>query len=429
MVSGTVSIHYNMRSILIRRIKRTVFRKLHRWVGLALCVPFALQGLTGLVLLLLPKLAFNRPQLHDNGPLLPADTQIADAIAHAPAGMSIVDYAPPRWPGDTAAIGFGPPHARHPLETLMVDPTTGQVVHVTSRVLFRFAHDLHTDLLLIPYGQTATELMGILLTLMCITGIALWCPTPALMLSARWKRAIVPPTRIAGYRGLRDLHQTVGFWSALLVGFMGASGAIMSLPHAHNDGPPQGAADHAHHGPRHGGPNGGADHEGLGHDGMPRQDGPPTPPASEATAETGSTPFVADALAQLHASHPNAIVQDVTLNMPGTVRLRTILPERGANHPVMIDSTSRGLRIPPAQPQTLRDTIRAAAHMLHEANIAGPGWFVPIWTTLIALSGIILIGLSVTGTWMTIRRKTSTARPVDIGAGVQTLETENANIG
>ncbi|MBB2155752.1 PepSY domain-containing protein [Gluconacetobacter diazotrophicus] len=363
-----------------------MLRKIHRWIGLILALPLALQGITGTLLILIPLLTSGRPQTHATGIPRPMEAQIAAARPAAPAGTIPLRVSPPRWAGDSTCVSFGPPGERHPAFQVMVDPATATITGThTIPASFFFLHRLHADLFLVPYGETATGIMGLLLLGMAITGIILWWPRPDLWLSGKWRRTITISRRARGYRFWRETHQSFGFWTALMLAFLASSGTILALPFARTvlgvHRPAPAAAHHAHGGARMPGSGGGAPGEaGLDH-----------------------------MLDRLRATMPDAVPMDVTLGRgPEAQQVQVALPAYGPNRPatLRLDAASDTLvmvRDPGAQ--KTGEVFFQWMHTLHEAKLAPSSWFAPLWRAAIFVTGLALAFFCISGAAMWALRR------------------------
>ncbi|MBB2205449.1 PepSY domain-containing protein [Gluconacetobacter takamatsuzukensis] len=370
-----------------------MLRKIHRWIGLALILPFALQGLTGLLLVVLPLVLGGRPAVPPTGPAtgpaMGAEAMVAAARAVAPAGTLPLRFDPARWPGDSAVVAFGPAGERHPEFEVMVDPTHATVLHThVVPHLLRVLHNLHADLLLLPYGQNATGVMGVLLSVMAVTGLILWWPHPALWASGKWRRTIMVSPRARGYRLWRETHISLGFWTLGILLFLALSGTVLAFPFARplfgvqgGDRPAHGRAHHADHAPA-----------------IPGEQGLDT------------------ALAALHTQMPDAVLTSARLGTrPAEQSFTVILPAYGPNRPATVrydtDAETVSLTRDPAKQRTGELTFMWL-HTLHEAKLAGPSVIAGLWRTAVGIAGAALFFFSISGgiMWLLRRRGAATRK-------------------
>ncbi|GBQ21168.1 hypothetical protein AA12717_0794 [Gluconacetobacter sacchari DSM 12717] len=363
-----------------------MLRKIHRWIGLALILPFALQGLTGVLLVVLPLLLAGRPAVPAMGPAMGAEAMIGAARAVAPAGTLPLRFDPPRWPGDSAVVAFGPAGERHPEFEVMVDPTHAAILrtHIVPHML-RVLHNLHADLLLLPYGQNATGIMGVLLSVMAITGLILWWPHPGLWASGKWRRTIAVSPRARGYRLWRETHVSLGFWTLAMMLFLGASGAVLAFPFSRPLFGVQGGDRPAHarsHRPDHAAP-------------LPGEQG------------------LDAAMAALRSQRPDAVLTAVRLGaLPADQSFTVILPGHGPNHPATLryDAEAGAVRVTrdPGRQRT-GEWAFMWLHTLHEAKLAGPVAFAGLWRTAVGIAGLALFFFSISGGVMWVLRRRGAA--------------------
>ncbi|NVN37890.1 PepSY-associated TM helix domain-containing protein [Komagataeibacter swingsii] len=363
-----------------------MFRKIHRWMGLALMLPLVLQGLTGTLLIIIPLLLPQRPSVPSTGEQAGAEAIIAASRPHAPAGMIPLRLNPARWTGDSAMVTYGPAGERHPTFEVFVNPSNPSVIStyiVPSYI--RFLHNLHADLFLLPYGQTATGMMGIILSAMALTGLVIWWPHPALWKTGKWRRTVMIAPRARGLRLWREVHVSSGFWFSFLLLFLALSGSVLAFPFARPlFGISRPAAhEHSHH-----------------------EHAPPAPTAGEQGLDK--------ALAALKSQMPEATLLSVQLGeRPAQQSLEVILPAYGPNHPatVQFDAPAGRTRVSRDPGQQRRgEWIFQWLHMLHEARLAAPVPVAFIWKTAVAASGLALIVLAFSGLGMWTIRRRNTAR-------------------
>ncbi|NHO31006.1 PepSY domain-containing protein [Acetobacter fallax] len=375
-----------------------MLRKIHRWIGLILVLPFALQGLTGTLLILIPLLMPGRPQVRPAGPpamntLTGVEAMIAAARTAAPQEMIPLRFDPARWAGDSAVVTFGPPGERHPTFEVLMDPGGPSVIrtHVFP-AFFRFLHNLHADLFLLPYGQTATGVMGLLLSGMAITGLILWWPHPALWASGKWRRTVTISSRARGLRLWREAHVSIGFWASAMLLFLALSGSILAFPFAR----PLFGIQRPDQGPRHG------EHHS---------------PMENVPGEKG----LDAALQALHFHMPDASLLDVRLGAsPRQQSLEVALPAYGLNRPATVQYNPHddSLRITrdPGQQRTGEWTFQWL-HTLHEAKLAAPAVIAPLWKAVVFVTGAALVFFSVSGFVMwSLRRRDSARRSARVSA-------------
>jgi uncharacterized iron-regulated membrane protein len=88
-----------------------------------------------------------------------------------------------------------------------------------------FLEYLHNELTAGRIGASINGIGGLLLGLMSVTGIVLWWPG-----KKNWKRALNVKWNARWARVNWDLHSAFGFWTLLLVGMWGITGAYFIFP-------------------------------------------------------------------------------------------------------------------------------------------------------------------------------------------------------
>jgi len=112
--------------------------------------------------------------------------------------------------------------------TLLLDPVSGELLgelHETSFV--RTLQDLHFDLLAGRRGRVVNGIGGLLLLTMSLTGIVIWWPGRA----AVWRSVRVDFSR-SWKRINWDLHNAIGFWTAILIAMWAVTGVYFAFPAA-----------------------------------------------------------------------------------------------------------------------------------------------------------------------------------------------------
>lgn len=101
----------------------------------------------------------------------------------------------------------------------------GEEILQERHAVLQFLEVLHNELAAGPDGATVNGIGGFLLTLMSVTGIVLWWPG-----RKNWKRALNVKWNARFARVNWDLHSAFGFWTLLLVGMWGITGAYFIFP-------------------------------------------------------------------------------------------------------------------------------------------------------------------------------------------------------
>lgn len=90
-----------------------------------------------------------------------------------------------------------------------------------------FLESLHNELLGGRRGAVANGIGGLILALLCVTGIILWWPGKRV-----WKRALTINWRARWRRINFDLHSSVGFWTLAVLSMWAVTGAYFIFPDA-----------------------------------------------------------------------------------------------------------------------------------------------------------------------------------------------------
>lgn len=110
--------------------------------------------------------------------------------------------------------------------TLLFDPVTARFLgELPPRSAIRILQDLHFDLLGGRRGRVVNGIGGLLLALLCVTGLVIWWPGVA-----NWRRSLTVDVRRSWKRINWDLHSAVGFWTAALVAMWAITGVYFAFP-------------------------------------------------------------------------------------------------------------------------------------------------------------------------------------------------------
>jgi uncharacterized iron-regulated membrane protein len=356
---------------------RTVLRRVHRWLGLALFVPLILQALTGLILAADPFVSAIEGAPAAIEPLTaPSNLRNFDVMAVLAAAHSAVppDQQPSRWrtlPDAIVAIDFAASGQRQPVAQVGVDAVSAQVLWVRQNPdsFYRWAHSLHETMLLGLQGRSIVGWIGVGLLLLALSGIPLWWPP-----RRRWKTGFIvtPPAR--GWRFHRELHGAAGIWMLLLLLMQSVSGIALAFPQT-----------------------------ARAVVGLPGQ-----PPRSGRPAGGGLDPnhAIAAGIAAAEAQFQRAAVQDLRLpgaaDRPMVAFLRLDGDREGAPRAtVMMDMTTArvvSVQDPHNGPTGL--SVLNWLRAMHDGSAAGPAG-----RLLMCLFGLILPVFPVTGLAMWILRR------------------------
>ncbi|HVZ07617.1 PepSY-associated TM helix domain-containing protein [Rhodopila sp.] len=352
-----------------------LLRRLHRWFGLAIALPVAVQGLTGALLALQPALPGAGGS---DAPPQPASRIVAAAITMAGADARVIRFAAIEGPGEPVTVQLL--HQDGSPEIIRLDPVTLEpVAEGWLDRMWPTLRSLHVAFLAQPYGgRSIGGWFGIGLVALLITGVPIWWPR-----GGGWKTALTVDTRLRGYRFQRSLHGAVGAWSVVVLFVVAATGVVLAFP----------ATSRGLMGLQGGGP--------------PRQ-----PPVRWAQLDP-APPDIDKLLAAAVQAVPGARVGQVMLGGRGQP-VRIFLAHAGTDGAVgrvalQLDPTTlRALSIQDPRAAAPADQAYRWMHDLHEG--AGLG---PVWRLLVGLSGAALVLFAVTGPlmwWMARRRRARVRR-------------------
>jgi uncharacterized iron-regulated membrane protein len=371
-----------MASQAFARIRQALFQ-LHLWVAIILCLLLVPLGLSGVGLAwpdFINRTTNPPPKVaaSDTASLTP--TAYLDAARAALPGARLQALRLPAEAGDAVSVTAtsgrpGPSGAK----AVWLDPATGRTLKIgspTSR-LYAWSHDFHETLMIEGIGNKLVGYLGFPLLLLSLSGLWLWWPRGAFAKAFNWRRT--PQT-------LMNLHHLVGFWIALPLAFVSATGIGIVFPKLAapfvGGGPPPAAR-----------PPGEA---------RPAQ-ARPAPPATLNLAPE-------QAIATAMATHAGARLVSVTLpggaGRPGAPPQRVWrvdLSDGGAATSVRVDDISGEVSAAPAQPAgppggSLRRVHGGADNLL--------------WKVIVTLTGFAPLVLALTGviTWALLQLRKSKAR-------------------
>lgn len=226
-----------------RKARRKLWLAVHLWLGLALGLLLALFGATGSILvfyeeidtLLEPTLFAVAARPQGAAAFRPLAEILAAAEQQKPSGAQLRTVGSPPEDAGTYRLFYEKTVADGSESwQLYVDPYTATV---TGQRLIKGADDW-VPCCLIPFvfqlhyallaGDTGIVVVGILAVAMVfsvLTGLIVWWP-----LTGKWQRALTIKPRAGVERFNHDLHQTSGFYTALVLLAVLVSGVYMNLP-------------------------------------------------------------------------------------------------------------------------------------------------------------------------------------------------------
>ncbi len=352
-------------------------RWLHRWLGILVALPVAIQGLTGAILAIEPLLPEFPP--YAVGVPKTANDIVAAALTHAGEGARATRYTPAADPGFSAMVQIAVPGA--PPVGLKVDPATLAVsAPDASAAVWPWLRSLHVAFLAPDYsGRAIGGWFGIGLTLLVITGVPIWWPR-----KGEWKDGFTVAVQAKGARFHRRLHGAVGAWSMVLVLVLAMTGVVLAFPRTSR--------------------------------GLLGLEAGGGPPRAARAAGPVVLPDIDSALIVASGAAPQARVRSVILPAGPRDAIRVFMVHPGGEGAtggltVQVDAAAtKVVAIQDSRAAAPADRLYRWIHDLHEGLGLGPAWRV-----LVVLGGLAVPLFAITGPWMwwlkrRARKRVDTAR-------------------
>jgi len=203
---------------------------MHLWLGIALCLPMILIGLSGSALLVQREILWlSAPAASATGQRQPLSRIIAAAEASQP-GFRPNWLELPKSRSSPAGVQFIV--ATRPTRTVevLVDPVSLKVVGSSELIrrgpIMAFLVRIH-EFLMMPdrIGLPAVGWTAVAMTVMGLSGIVLWWPR-----KGRWLAAFLVKRGARGLRLHLDLHHAAGIWGLLFFLLLSVSGIYLAFP-------------------------------------------------------------------------------------------------------------------------------------------------------------------------------------------------------
>jgi uncharacterized iron-regulated membrane protein len=117
-------------------------------------------------------------------------------------------------------------------QTLYIHPETGALLGASQPGggFWQWMHVLHGSLQAGRTGRVINGYAGILMVIMCLTGLCIWWPgLPS------WKRHLGVNRKAGWKRVVWELHSTAGFWSVLFIFVLSVTGIYYTWPDAYRN--------------------------------------------------------------------------------------------------------------------------------------------------------------------------------------------------
>ncbi len=213
------------------RLKRWLLQ-LHLWVGVVLCLPLVIIGLSGSILVY--EELFRPPaavQATATGAPAALDRLLAAAQPAAPNGARPTSLTLPNASGQPASVGYGGGRGG---QQILLDPVSAEVIGSRSGPprtpgLMLDIFLMHANLLSGANGRAAVGWFGIAMCLLGVSGLILWWPK-----RGRFAKAFLVTRGATGWRLMRELHGAIGIWSFAVFMIVSFSGVYIAFPQATN---------------------------------------------------------------------------------------------------------------------------------------------------------------------------------------------------
>ncbi len=213
-----------------RSFKRGL-QTVHLWVGLILCIPIILIGVSGSALLVQSEmLKWSIPSAPATGPRDTISHAIEAALAVGPANARLgrVDLSLER--GQPVTVQLQPPGRGVRPVKVYIDPVSLQVLGKEEAVnrgqALGFLISIHAFLMMKPnIGIKVVGWLGVVMTLMGLSGLYLWWPK-----KGQWRRAFLVRRGARGLPLNLHLHHAVGIWTLAVFLAMSVSGIYLCFP-------------------------------------------------------------------------------------------------------------------------------------------------------------------------------------------------------
>ena len=213
-----------------RTFRRTL-QTVHLWLGLALCIPIVVIGISGSALLLQSDyISRSFPAATATGPKQPVARAIEIAVAAGPANARIGRTDLALRDGDPVTVQLQPPGRRVRPVKVYVDPVSlkilGREEVVPRGEALGFLIRIHSFLMMKSYiGVKFVGALGVVMTLMGLSGLVLWWPK-----RGQWRRAFLVRRGARGLPLNLDLHHAAGIWTLTVFLIMSISGVYLCFP-------------------------------------------------------------------------------------------------------------------------------------------------------------------------------------------------------
>ena len=216
---------------------RHYLRTAHLWLGLILCIPIVVIGISGSALLIQSHYV-NRsfPAATATGSKQTIVRAIEAALAAGPQNSRVGRVDLSVRAGQPVTVQLNPPGRGVRPVRMHVDPASLEVLG-TNEVLPRgqalgFLINIHSFLMMRSYiGVKVVGALGVAMIVMGISGLFLWWPK-----KGQWRRAFLVRRGARGLSLYLDLHHAAGIWTVAVLLLMSISGVYLCFPQTVTEG-------------------------------------------------------------------------------------------------------------------------------------------------------------------------------------------------
>ncbi len=209
---------------------RNAWFQVHKWIGLILAIAIIPISITGAALVWHDGLDewLNPVRVAEGAPVLAPGAYAAAAATHLAAGETLASLDIPEQGAVVASAARPPqPGGGRPVRTqIWLAPTDAAVLDTagSDEGVIRVMHVLHGSLFIPEWGRAIVGWVGAAMLISSLSGIWLWWPTAGRWIKGlRWRRHRHFDT---------NLHHLFGFWIAIPLFILSATGVWISFPKA-----------------------------------------------------------------------------------------------------------------------------------------------------------------------------------------------------
>ncbi len=210
---------------------RHYLRTAHLWLGLLLCIPIVVIGISGSALLIQSHFwtrSFPAATATGSKQTIVRAIEVARAAGPADARVGRVDLS--LRAGEPVTVQLNPPGRGVRAVRVYVDPVSLEVLGTQEAVprgeALGFLINIHSFLMMRSYvGVKIVGALGVAMILMGLSGLVLWWPK-----KGQLRRAFLVRRGARGLSLYLDLHHAAGIWTFAVLMLMSVSGVYLCFP-------------------------------------------------------------------------------------------------------------------------------------------------------------------------------------------------------